>query len=94
MSLPISETLFAVCTMSKKLLKAAVTLQIGPFFPWLQTSGDLGFPLSKMLAATEEVGDRQFCLCMPLLKGQAGGSLKLSPYSHEDIIPSSFIPES
>lgn len=58
MSLPISGTWFAVCTMSKKLLKAAVTLQIGRFFPWLQTFGDLGFLLSKMLAATEEMGDR------------------------------------
>lgn len=58
MSLPISGTWFAVCTISKKLLKAAVTLQIGRFFPWLQTSGDLGFLLSKMLAATEEMGDR------------------------------------
>lgn len=43
-----------------------------------------------MLAATEEMGDRQLGLGMPLLRGYVGGPPKAIPHSHENITPNPF----
>lgn len=76
--LSIPRTWFPVCAMSKKLclFKTVATLQMGPFFPWLQAPGDLGSS-SQDAGSYRGGGDRQLCLCMPLLRGMLG-----APQSH------------
>lgn len=67
MSLPISGIWFLVCAVKNSVENCdTANGTLPPLAPGIWR---FGVPLFKMLAAAEEVGDRQLCVCMPLLKG-------------------------